>query len=346
MLNQDPDLRLLVQTDQEQFLDYCKHEFDSVLSIDQLPRTAGDIVVHQIIPSEQKIRWTQTLVAATILIANALCFTAETLLDGFACIEEMLTMCVSTCGPKRWLVNRPRIGGFLSALSSTQIRISRLVALELPRETEASSNGVLSSFGPINPLGELTLREATNQLLKEFPFWYIPIPKTATTSIRHYISQNVSTFHAHEAAIRGHRTAVQYNRLLGEAWHGLFKFCFVRNPWDRCLSWWLYNRKRGITNDSLLDFLQQPQRCGFRFNCVGYLDDSVKVYRFEEIDAAWDVILDRLGTPKERLTARNQTRGRDNWQEYYSEDARALVAAICQKDIERFNYSFEGKGAE
>lgn len=70
ILDLEPRLQVLVQTDQEQFLEYCLHEFESVVSIDELPRTRGETVLHRLIPDERKIKWTKTLVAATLLMAK------------------------------------------------------------------------------------------------------------------------------------------------------------------------------------------------------------------------------------------------------------------------------------
>ncbi|MEN0653319.1 MULTISPECIES: hypothetical protein [Hyphobacterium] len=69
-LEQDPMLDVLVQTDQQQFLDFARAELGSVLVIDDLPRTTSGTVMHRIV-SDGKVDWAQTFLAVTWLIAQS-----------------------------------------------------------------------------------------------------------------------------------------------------------------------------------------------------------------------------------------------------------------------------------
>lgn len=70
ILSQEPDLRVLVQTDQSQFLDRARERLGDVLIFDELPRTESSTVMHNII-DRGKVAWAQTFLGAIHLIADS-----------------------------------------------------------------------------------------------------------------------------------------------------------------------------------------------------------------------------------------------------------------------------------
>jgi hypothetical protein len=68
-LQRDPGLRIIVQTDQRQFLDYCAAHLDAVFHIEELPLTRSDTVIHDLIAPQRRIEWAQTLLAVTTLLS-------------------------------------------------------------------------------------------------------------------------------------------------------------------------------------------------------------------------------------------------------------------------------------
>lgn len=69
-LRLEPDLQVLVQTDEKQFLDYCRQELDNIISFEEMPVTSTNIAMHDIIPPDRKIEWTRTFVAVTSLLSK------------------------------------------------------------------------------------------------------------------------------------------------------------------------------------------------------------------------------------------------------------------------------------
>lgn len=70
LLKQEPNLNILVQTDQKQFLDYCKQELENVFSIEEMPVTDTNSPMHDIVQPEAKTEWTRTFVAVTGLLSR------------------------------------------------------------------------------------------------------------------------------------------------------------------------------------------------------------------------------------------------------------------------------------
>jgi hypothetical protein len=70
VLDKEPGLGILVQTDQQQFLDYARTQLGSVIAFEELPRTTTGTVMHNLI-TDRKIEWTQTFLGATHLIAQS-----------------------------------------------------------------------------------------------------------------------------------------------------------------------------------------------------------------------------------------------------------------------------------
>ena len=64
-------------------------------------------------------------------------------------------------------------------------------------------------------------------------FIFVHIPKTAGTSTLRWLNGGVVKRNCHS-------TALQYKKMLGQQYNSFFKFSFVRNPWDRMLSFYKY----------------------------------------------------------------------------------------------------------
>src|SRR5437868_3464466 len=86
------------------------------------------------------------------------------------------------------------------------------------------------------PLGSLRLRKQC----RESRCIFVHIPKSAGISIRHSLSLNLGS----------HTTLARYRSLLPpRVFENCFKFTFVRNPWDRLVSAFLFLKKGGKGNE-------------------------------------------------------------------------------------------------
>lgn len=190
---------------------------------------------------------------------------------------------------------------------------------------------------------------------------FVHIQKTGGSSVRQALQMA-----QHDAD--KHRFARELRARYGEAyWRSYFKFAFVRNPWDRLVSWWRMieqNAATGRPMNGYQRFILSRARSFEEFlgNCdqeyhdhdgskwifrnqLDYISDSGGVIvdfvgRFERLQADFAAVSSRLGLPPMRIPHVNRS-GHTHYCGYYSEAARALVAARFARDIEAFGYSFD-----
>jgi len=199
-------------------------------------------------------------------------------------------------------------------------------------------------------------------------FIYFAVPKTATHAIRFALREHlrendweqVELFHHSRLPFsefkelsHGHITASEAQQALGEkVWNSYFKFAFVRNPFDRFISYSFFRNKHSelfrksklakmklsFQDKSVLkDALFQPQ---FKFieneNGKSMLDF---VGQYENLQEDFNFIAERIGIPSAKLKSLNNT-NHQNYRQYYDEELKELVGNYYQRDIEFFDYSF------
>lgn len=168
-----------------------------------------------------------------------------------------------------------------------------------------------------------------------------------------------------------HMRAAELRNLYGAAaWDGYFKFSFVRNPWDRLVSWWAnidskreafergarLNRFQAYVLGRAKNFGEFLTDCGDEIDDIDgrkwvyrnqrdYLCDAQGttivdfVGRFETLTADFADAIARSGAAPVPLPHVNQSPRRP-YRDYYDADTRALVAARFERDIATFGYSF------
>ena len=180
------------------------------------------------------------------------------------------------------------------------------------------------------------------------------IPKNAGTSVSKTLFNNNTISH----------TPISWFQLTEpDLFDQYFKFCIVRNPWDRILSSYTYfksgaAKKKGkdwsdFTNNfpTFDDFISKwltrentdrsviftPQ---YKFICdkLGYPCMDL-IARFENLEEDFKVICSRFSI-NEKLPQLNASTKRKHYASYYSDKSRQLVEDVYSRDIELFNYSF------
>jgi chondroitin 4-sulfotransferase 11 len=170
-----------------------------------------------------------------------------------------------------------------------------------------------------------------------------------------------------------HFRADQLKALYGdEVWRTYFKFSFVRNPWDRLVSWWsMIDAKRAESDtgqrlNNFGDYILRTARTFEEFlllatdevadtdgeksilrNQIDYLVDARDalmvdyVGRFEALADDFQTISQRVFGAPVALPHVNAS-AHAPYQRYYTDELAALVARRFARDIERFGYTFEG----
>lgn len=197
---------------------------------------------------------------------------------------------------------------------------------------------------------------------------FIHINKNGGTTVRHHLSNwdNRIISGDYNRIVNGwhyHTPAIQAQKLLTtQEWNTSFKFAFVRNPWDRCVSVfhfrkaqkpgfykdidfesWLLSNEEKVCNNLTFGF---KSFIDFNFLAPQYywlLDQNHEmcmdfVGRFEKFEEDFSQICDLFGQ-KERILHLNKG-SHGNYRQYYSVETRKLVEKIAAVDIDFFGYRF------
>ena len=150
-----------------------------------------------------------------------------------------------------------------------------------------------------------------------------------------------------------------------ETWAGYFKFSITRNPWDRALSYFFWDKRQdaslappkrlhhslGVPYDDLTpvkrQFAEFIKSRTLQNNDRFYVDDERLcvdfVIRYEQLDDDAREVCARIGLasvqiPRLKAGIRKDKR---HYTEYYDKDTRDIVAELHRNDLQLFNYRFE-----
>lgn len=208
-------------------------------------------------------------------------------------------------------------------------------------------------------------------------FLFVHIAKTAGTSVRstlnrlrwrdpyfipQFICSRISGLTGHRIACKIPRHAkviAAYEMLPREVFDGLFKFAFVRNPWDLQVSSYhhLKRERPHLVGDrdfeTFLRYKLDPAR-PYQY----HLDTSIELQsdylvdlhgkvlvdfigRFETLNDDFITICQRIGVKPPALEHKRQAKDRGGYQKYYTPETADLVAEHFAADIAMFGYTFD-----
>ena len=143
--------------------------------------------------------------------------------------------------------------------------------------------------------------------------------------------------------------------------------CFVRNPWDRCLSGYLYSKtawyhpihgqvKEHGPFPEYPEYLREVARSGLGCTFwqsfkrqVDYIDvprsDLFFLGRFETLKEDFNKLLEMMEVKMtKKLPKKNVSRGKSGgpfgYRDYYTEETKKIVENIYSNDCIRFGYEF------
>jgi hypothetical protein len=150
----------------------------------------------------------------------------------------------------------------------------------------------------------------------------------------------------------GHLSLLQIQPFMRpEEWKRFFKFAFVRNPFDRFISYCAFmTRDSGrfeadpkavmrniLEKPPLHHILFQPQHLLVTDADGTLLADYIG--RVEEMQRSYDEICERIGIPTATLEKVNTSRRR-NYRDYYDQPLIDGVAKLYDRDLMLFDYQF------
>jgi len=211
----------------------------------------------------------------------------------------------------------------------------------------------------------------------KYKFLFVHIAKTGGTSVRAslerlrwrdpmYLPQFVCSRLSHWT---GHRIASKLPRhakviaaqemLPRELFDSLFKFAFVRNPWDLQVSSFHHiRRERPHLMEHIRDFPEfvrwklDPER-PYQY----HVDTSIELQtdylidlrgkiivdfigRYERLQEDFEEACSRIGIPAPVLPHKRKARDRSAYREYYDDEIAGMVADHFRRDIELLGYEF------
>ncbi len=184
---------------------------------------------------------------------------------------------------------------------------------------------------------------------------FIHNPKTAGVSLLRMLGFNyeLNLEFSHINALDAKR------RVFQDEWPNFFTFSFVRNPWDRVVSLYCYQRSTtyrdlvGI-NDTheialIYDFPEwlrlNDSRKSVRSNWFGHpqvywTKDVTKVYEFENLEQSAEEICARFGLDR-KLSRRNTSERSEEYRDYYPTQREIdIVERIDKHIILQMGYEF------
>lgn len=117
------------------------------------------------------------------------------------------------------------------------------------------------------------------------------------------------------------------------------RFAFERNPWDKCVSEWLFKLSMGFER-SLYQSIRHhkvPVEWG-KYAIEKY--PICSVYKFEDLDDVWPRLCESLGLPAMNLGRLKVNPDRTHYRHYYRRGARRRVARLFKREIEHFGYKY------
>jgi hypothetical protein len=198
-------------------------------------------------------------------------------------------------------------------------------------------------------------------------FIFAAIPKTGTHSVRRALREHMGPDDLEQVGLfvqrklpmpelarlgHGHLSLAQVRpHLPPDLFDSFFKFAFVRNPFDRFVSYCSFVTRdtgefaadpRALMRDIIAHppsdhLLFHPQHSFVTGASGELLADHVG--RVEEMQKSYDEIAARIGIPTAQLDKVNASSRRD-YRQYYDPPLIAAVASYYARDLELFGYEF------
>jgi len=191
----------------------------------------------------------------------------------------------------------------------------------------------------------------------KYQYIFVHIPKCGGTSIEKVLlEQEGIAFPQGDLPLKNLDKSTGDKYLLGggrqhmtiDKYHdpGYFKFAFVRNPWCRMVSEYVWRtRIFNYPENSFRRFILEPPASGpvnHLWPQLWFIKDKMDfVGKIENLQQDFDLIMNRLDLPPQKLTHENLIQHKPYW-EYYDDETIDVVAERYRDDINHFCYEFRG----
>ena len=183
-------------------------------------------------------------------------------------------------------------------------------------------------------------------------FLFVWINKTAGVSVALALGINKDLYN--------HYTAMELREIVGAtAFGNMFKFCFVRNPWDKVFSEFrfrIWTNQNELTSDASFaqwvrsTYVEQDPRYHdwpkmFLPQLEWITDEEGHIAvdfvgRFENLQHDFNRICNSIGMERIALPHENKSRETNRYRKFYDDETRSIVEKVFKADIEYFGYEF------
>jgi chondroitin 4-sulfotransferase 11 len=187
---------------------------------------------------------------------------------------------------------------------------------------------------------------------------FVHIQKTGGASIEELLRSNDPGIEANSLQGRRHMAAGELRAFVPpDVWSAYFKFAFVRNPWDRLVSWYYmcvqtptanpfarYIKDNAPTFDDFLKKTTTGIAERTTRNQLDYVTNDAGdiivdfVGRYEDLQLDFSRVRKRLDLAAE-LPHVNRS-AHEHYRKYYTDETRDIVSRRFEKDIQHFGYLF------
>lgn len=151
-----------------------------------------------------------------------------------------------------------------------------------------------------------------------------------------------------------HPTAAEIAAAFPKEWDQFFKFCFVRNPWDRAVSefTWARAHEKGVSFEEFVERIVNPDRPDpekvrpvpadtWSMYTLGGKVAVDFVGRFESLEDDMRTICHRIGIPfeSERFPALKRNPKTD-YKDFYTGHETEMIRRFHEPEINQFSYRF------
>ena len=191
---------------------------------------------------------------------------------------------------------------------------------------------------------------------------FVHIQKTGGSTVQRLLEKHIpdlrSILTRHDFASRGMQEL--------EGWNDYFRFAFVRNPWDRLVSWysmvttyprggnqlWRYVRENSSTFEEFIYNCTDEVKIkkgvyySFAYNQLDYVTDESGdllvdfIGKLENFERDLPEVFSRIGLELEAIPRKNSSDHR-HYSAFYAPDTEMIVRERFKRDIEYFGYEFE-----
>lgn len=182
-------------------------------------------------------------------------------------------------------------------------------------------------------------------------FAFIHVPKTGGTSVKQAFAAFRCRAHLEATVATKHLPARELKTVAPSVYRDYFTFAFVRNPFDRLVSFWTYKMENpfhpdyahvarlGTFDTWVRWFADQPSspQSWFTHDADGrQLVDAIG--RYESFEADLADFADGIGTGPVSLAVHNASTHRP-WADMYSAELRSFVSERWAVDFDLFGYT-------